>query len=90
MQRPLVPLIGLCLLHLSVSGEAQNLPSLEQMQQENTMRTREYTREESIPVLPQIHIEGNPYTEIRRPFRDSPVAPQYIFDPHTNQYRRIM
>ena len=90
MHRPLIPLVGICLLHLSISAESQELPSLDQMQRETEQRIREYTREESLPVLPQIRIEGNPYTEIQKPFRDSPVAPQYILDPSTNQFKRIM
>lgn len=90
MHRPLIPLVGICLLSSPFLSDAQGLPSLEQMQAETERQLREYTREESLPVLPQIRIEGNPYTEIQRPFRDSPVAPQFILDPHTGQYRRIL
>jgi hypothetical protein len=83
-----IPLITIILTH-SLSGEAQQESLLPPLQIQ-TPHTQEYLREETAPILPQLGFPRNPYTEIQRPFPQAPVAPQYILDPHTNQYRRIL
>lgn len=52
-------------------------------------RRQSREREDFLPVLPQVQIQGDPYTEVQKPFADSPLSPQYLFDPHEGQYRRI-
>lgn len=92
MKHPLIPLIGLCLLSVPFLPEAQsqNIQYFDQMQQDTEHQLREYATPRDPPMLPQIQLHGNPFTTIQKPFPDSPLSPQYILNPHTGNYQRIM
>ena len=79
--------LAITLLALSLSTQAS---SLDQLRYETETAIRQHTESPSIPVIiPQIHIQGDPYRTPIRPYPNNPTAPQYLINPHTNQIEQI-